>query len=90
MRSAVLVAQPVPAEDEIPKALIDPWIEAASDQAMKEKVHGGQLTPFLLNRIYELSDGKSLRANLSLLLNNAHLGGRIAKALAATRRNKHI
>jgi len=90
MRSAVLVAQPVPPGDEVPKAEMDPWLESASEQALKEQVHGQKLTPFLLERINELSSGKSLRANLSLLLNNARLGAEIAVALARTRREKHL
>lgn len=90
MRSAVLVVQPVPPGDEVPKAQMDPWLENASEQAVKEHVHGQKLTPFLLERINELSAGKSLRANLSLLLNNARLGAEIALALARTRRDKHL
>ncbi len=90
-RSAILVAQPVPPGDEIPQSELDPWLAEASKQAIDQKVHGQALTPFLLGLLNELSEGRSLRANLALLLNNAHLGATIAKALqAATRRHPFI
>jgi pseudouridylate synthase len=90
LRSAILVTQPVPSGNEIPQALMSPWLEEASKDAMKEKVHGQKLTPFLLKRITELSGGKSLQANLALLLNNARLGAHIAKSLSVSRRRKEI
>jgi pseudouridine-5'-phosphate glycosidase len=90
LRSAVLVAQPVPPGDEIPQALMSPWLEEASKGAMKDNVLGQKLTPFLLGRINELSGGKSLQANLALLLNNARLGAHIAKSLSVSRRRKEI
>ncbi len=90
MKSAILVTNPVPVGDEIPKAQVDPWIATASLEAVKKEIHGQELTPYLLQRINELSGGRSLRANLSLLLNNARLAARIAKALAHTHRRRNI
>jgi pseudouridine-5'-phosphate glycosidase len=90
MRSAVLVALPVPGGDEIPKPEMNKWILQASNEAADKKVHGQELTPFLLQRINELSGGRSLRANLSLLLNNARLAAQIAKAMVIHQRRKHI
>lgn len=90
MRSAILVAQPVPAGDEIPKSEIDYYIVKASQEALEKKIQGQELTPFLLQRISELTDRRSLRTNLSLLLNNARLAAQIAKALALTKRRRTI
>jgi len=90
MRSAILVTQPVPAGDEIPKPEMDKWILQASYEAVDKKIHGQELTPFLLQRINELSNGRSLRANLSLLLNNASLAAQIAKSFALKQRTKNI
>ena len=90
MRSAILVTQPVPAGDEIPKREMDRWIDQASKEAVEKKIHGQNLTPFLLQRINELSDGQSLRANLKLLLNNAHLAAQIAKAMVINQKRKYI
>jgi pseudouridylate synthase len=79
MRSAVLVTNPIPEDEAIPKSEMDPHIEKASHEARDKNIHGQALTPFLLARINELSNGKSLQANLGLLLNNARLAAQIAK-----------
>ena len=83
LQSAVLVANPVPLADTIPKSEMEPFIERASKEAGEENIHGQALTPFLLQRISELTSGKSMRANLSLLLNNARLAAQIASAMRA-------
>jgi len=79
LRSAVLVTNPVPETESIPKSEMEPIIAKASVEAMEKEIHGQALTPFLLGRISELTKGKSLKANLALLLNNARLAGEIAK-----------
>jgi pseudouridine-5'-phosphate glycosidase len=81
--SAVLVANPIPAGDAIPRSEMDPVIAQASAEAAQKDIHGQGLTPFLLKRVSELTESRSLRANLSLLLNNARLAARIAGALTA-------
>ena len=81
LQSAVLVANPVPIADAILKSKMEPIIEQASKEAQEEKIHGKELTPFLLQRISELTEGKSMATNLSLLLNNARLAAQIARAL---------
>jgi pseudouridine-5'-phosphate glycosidase len=81
LQSAVLVVNPVPATDAIPKSKMDPVIEKASREAKEQKVHGKELTPFLLKRISELTKGESMKANLALLLNNARLAAQIARAM---------
>lgn len=81
MHSAVLVANPVPKAESISRAEMDPIIAKASAEAIKKGIHGQKLTPFLLARISELTEGKSLRSNLALLINNARLAAQIAGAL---------
>jgi pseudouridine-5'-phosphate glycosidase len=90
MKSAVLVTQPIPLEFSLPRAEIDPLIEQASREAQEKNIHGQALTPYLLSRINELSNGKSLHANLSLLRNNASLAAQIAKTLSAGQRQRII
>jgi pseudouridine-5'-phosphate glycosidase len=90
MHSAIMVTNPIPIGDEIPKSRMDPWIVEASQEAEKKKIHGQDLTPFLLQRINELSNGQSMRANLTLLLNNARLAAQIARAMASTQRRKYV
>jgi pseudouridine-5'-phosphate glycosidase len=81
LSAAVLVCAPVPEEAALPV----PEAEAAIAQAMAEAdrtgVSGKDLTPFLLARVVELTQGKARRANEALLVNNARLAARIAHAL---------
>jgi pseudouridine-5'-phosphate glycosidase len=60
---------------------MEPIIVKASAEALAKNIHGQAVTPFLLNRISELTQGRSLRTNLSLLLNNARLAAQIACAM---------
>jgi len=78
MQSAVLVTNPVPEMQAISKLEMEPMILKASAEAIEQGIHGQSLTPFLLGRISELTEGKSLRTNLALLLNNARLAALIA------------
>lgn len=88
LQSAVLVANPVPEADAIPKSEIEPLIEQANKEAKEKGKYGKEVTPFLLNRLNELTKGRSMRANLSLLLNNARLAAQIARALRQSERRK--
>lgn len=90
MDSAVLVCQPLPETEAIPKKEISPFLEQASEEAREKKVGGQELTPFLLERINELSSGRSMRANLSLLLNNARLAAQIAKSMPEPRKMRSV
>ncbi len=90
MRSAVLVTNPVPETEAIPKSEMEPVIAKASAEAMQNQIHGQALTPFLLKRISELTAGKSMRANLALLLNNAWLAAQIAKAMTINQKRRNI
>lgn len=77
-----LVANPIPEGDEIPAATLAPLIARALAEAEAQGVGAKDVTPFLLGRIYELTDGASLKANLALVRNNARLGAEIAVELA--------
>ena len=77
-----LVANPIPPDAEIPRAEITPFIEAALAEAALRGITAKAVTPFLLQRIFELTEGRSLTANIALVLNNARLGAAIAIALA--------
>lgn len=81
LRSAVLVTNPLPEAESISKSEMEPVIARASAEAIEKEIHGQALTPFLLGRINELTKGKSLKANLALLLNNAKLAGEIANEM---------
>ena len=77
-----LVANPIPATDEISRAVIDPVIEAALGEASAQGIAAKAVTPYLLGRIFELTEGRSLAANIALVLNNARLAAAIARHLA--------
>jgi pseudouridine-5'-phosphate glycosidase len=77
-----LVANPIPPGSEIPRAEITPHIEAALAEAAAQGIAAKAVTPFLLQRIFELTKGRSLSANIDLVLNNARLGAAIAGQLA--------
>jgi pseudouridine-5'-phosphate glycosidase len=83
LQVALLVAVPVPASDELAREEAEAAVTGAIRLADEMDVHGGAVTPFLLARIAELTQGRSLRANLSLLVNNARVAGRIARAFVA-------
>ena len=74
---------PVPIGDEVPRERIEPVIERASAEAAAAGVRGAELTPWLLARIADLTDGASVRANLALIRNNARTAARLAVALAS-------
>ena len=76
-----LVANPIPASDEIPAPDLAPVIAAAQAEADAQGIAGKAVTPFLLQRIFEATEGRSLTANIALVRNNARLAAEIAKAL---------
>lgn len=79
----VLVANPIPEEHALPQALIDDAIARALEEARAQGVRGKALTPFLLARLDEITEGKSVEANVALAESNARLGGELAVALQA-------
>jgi pseudouridine-5'-phosphate glycosidase len=76
-----LVVNPIPPEAEIPRAEMIPVVEQALSEAAAQGIAAKAVTPFLLQRIYELTKGRSLDANIALVLNNARLAARIAIAM---------
>jgi pseudouridine-5'-phosphate glycosidase len=80
----ISVANPIPVEDEIPHDQIDAIIDQALADLDRLQITGKDTTPYLLGRIVEITGGDSLRANIALVKNNAHLGAQIAAAFATT------
>ncbi len=76
-----LVANPIPKSAEIPAETLRPIIAQALAEATAQGVAAKEVTPFLLGRIFELTEGKSLVANIELVLNNARLAAAIAKEM---------
>ena len=80
-----LVANPIPPDAEIPRAEIMPHIDVALAEAASKSIAAKAVTPFLLQRIYELTQGRSLTANIALVLSNARLAAAIATELGRSR-----
>jgi len=78
-----LVANPIPEQDEIPSATLAPLIVEAQAQAAAQGITGKAVTPFLLQWLFERTEGRTLQANIALVMNNARLAARIARALAS-------
>ena len=76
-----LVANPIPADAEISRDVISPVIERALQDAAAIGIQAKAVTPFLLQRIFELTEGRSLQANIALVLNNARLASAVALCL---------
>lgn len=78
LNGGVVIGNPIPNENEIPYEEINPYIEEALLQAKNEKIKGKDITPYLLKKLFNITSGKSLKANIALVKNNAILGGKIA------------
>ena len=79
----MLIANPVPEEDEIPAGEMKRHIENALADADENSIGGKDVTPYLLSRILELTGGRSLEANIALVRNNARVAAQIAVAIAS-------
>lgn len=89
LKAGHLIANPIPERDEIPGDVIGPIIEQAlADADALPDVQGKALTPYLLDRVFTLTEGRSLDANIALVLNNARLGAKIACELCEVGGNK--
>jgi pseudouridine-5'-phosphate glycosidase len=77
-----LICAPVPASDELPAEVAEAAILQAQRMADEQGIHGAASTPFLLEKIAQLTDGASVRANTALLVNNARVGAAVAAALS--------
>jgi pseudouridine-5'-phosphate glycosidase len=82
LQNGILVTVPVPAADEISPDEIEAAIVQATAEAEGRAITGAALTPFVLARLAELTQGRSVRTNISLLRNNARVAARIALALS--------
>ncbi|MDZ7926114.1 MAG: pseudouridine-5'-phosphate glycosidase [Agrobacterium sp.] len=81
IEGGMLIANPVPEEDEIPREEMEIYINRAISHAEREDITGKAVTPFLLGDIFRLTDGRSLATNIALVRNNAQLAAEIAVAL---------
>lgn len=79
----MLIANPVPAESEIPREEMEIYITRALDNAERDEISGKEVTPYLLDNLFHLTEGRSLETNIALVENNARLAGEIAVALTA-------
>jgi pseudouridine-5'-phosphate glycosidase len=80
LSAALLVCVPVPEEDQLPTQEMEATVSRALTEAEAAGVRGKKLTPFLLARVVELTAGRAQRANAALLVNNARVAARIARA----------
>ena len=78
-KKSILIFNKVPEINAISKEQINQWINSALIRAEKNKISGKALTPFLIKEINNFSNNKTLKANVSLIINNADLAGKIAK-----------
>ena len=78
----MLVANPVPEEDEISREEMEIYITRALSHAEDDEIAGKSVTPYLLSKIFEITEGRSLDTNIALVRNNARLAAEIAVALA--------
>ena len=82
VNSAVLLAVPAPLEDALPGKAMQEAVDQALQDAGEHNIHGQEVTPFLLNRVSELTGKSSMKANLGLLLNNARIAAKVAVELS--------
>jgi pseudouridylate synthase len=82
----VLIGNPIPEAAAMEPALINSMIERALGDAVAAGIAGKATTPYLLKRIFELTEGKSLASNIALVENNARVAAEIAVALAGRTR----
>ncbi len=83
LKGSVLIANPVPADQEIAAAEMEQHILLALDASKKQQIIGKNVTPFLLKYIAEHTKGESLEANIALINHNAKVGAQIAVAFSA-------
>lgn len=82
LKGGMLVGCPISQEDEIPFEKMDGVIKQALSECEEKQIKGKRITPFLLDRVKQLTDGNSLDANIRLVLNNADIGSKIAAKLS--------
>lgn len=80
MKHGILITVPVPEADQLDQSTAEVAIQKATQEATTLGIHGKEVTPFVLQRVTELTEGESRRANIALLVNNARVAGHIARA----------
>ena len=80
LNGGIVIANPIPTNAEIPAHEIEPIIQQALEDSKRLKISGKETTPFLLKAITAATQGRSLKANIALVENNARLAAQIAKA----------
>lgn len=80
--TGLVIANPIPSEHELPADVYEGALEQALGEAAKGAVRGRDTTPFLLDRLRELTGGRTVAANRALLLHNARTAAQLASALA--------
>jgi len=78
-KSSVLIFNKVPDSKGLEKIQIEKWINQSVDKANSKNITGKELTPFLISEMNQLSNNKTLEANIALIINNALLAGKISK-----------
>jgi pseudouridine-5'-phosphate glycosidase len=78
LKGGAVIANPIPEEFAMDEKTINDVIEAALKEADEKHISGKNVTPFLLGKVKELTEGKSLDANIALVKNNAVIGAKIA------------
>ncbi len=81
IEGALLVANPIPNEYVIPESEVQGYIQQALNECFEKGISGKYVTPYLLSRVAQLSNGRTLKANIELLKNNVVLACQIAKSL---------
>jgi pseudouridylate synthase len=83
LRAALLIANPVPEDEQLPPELHDRVVAEAWQAAREQNIVGQDTTPFLLDHIVKATGGRSLDVNIAVYRNNVSLGAEIAKAMGA-------
>ncbi|MEQ2400323.1 pseudouridine-5'-phosphate glycosidase [Peptoniphilus hominis (ex Hitch et al. 2025)] len=81
LQGGILLTNPIPESDSMDEEKINTAIEKALVEAEEKGIHGKETTPFLLSKVLEVTEGKSLEVNIALVKNNARLGAEVAKYL---------
>ncbi|MBA4536734.1 pseudouridine-5'-phosphate glycosidase [Bacillus aquiflavi] len=81
LNGGLVIANPIPEKDALNEAFMNSIIEEALKQAKENHITGKEVTPFLLSKVKELTNGSSLNANISLIKHNAEIGAKIAISL---------
>lgn len=82
LSGGTVIANPISEDDQLDKDYIDSIINEAVESANEEGISGKEMTPFLLSKIVDKTNGKSLEANISLVFNNAEIGSKLAVELS--------